>query len=109
MEVKRGDIVAIALSGDYGKPRPALVLQADVFGTLPSVTVLPMTSEQHDEHLVRVMVRPDDRNGLRNVSRVMVDKASTVPRSKVGGFFGRLDGATLKTVEMALSKFLGLK
>jgi mRNA interferase MazF len=108
VDVKRGDIVAIALSGDYGKPRPALVVQANVFGALPSVTVLPMTSEQHDEHLVRVPVHPDDQNGLHSVSQVMVDKASTVPRAKVGGLIGRLDGATLKAVEIALSRFLGL-
>ena len=64
----RGDLVAIALTGDYGKPRPALLVQADAFAALPSVTVLPVTSEVSGEHLVRITVRPSRQNGLRSTS-----------------------------------------
>jgi mRNA interferase MazF len=63
--MKRGDLVTIAVSGNYGKPRPALVVQADGFAALPAVTVLQLTSEVHDEHLVRITVQPTAGNGLR--------------------------------------------
>ena len=66
MEVRRGDLVTIALSGDYGKPRPALVVQADEFALLPSVTVLRLTSELHDWPLLRVTVGPSSAPRLTN-------------------------------------------
>ena len=82
--MKRGDVVTIALQGDYGKPRPALVVQSDLFDAHPSVTILPITSELRDTPLFRVDVEPSDANGLRKKSQVMVDKAQTVARAKVG-------------------------
>ena len=94
----RGDLVAIAFSGDYGKPRPALIVQADHFAALPSVTVLPLSSEIHGEHLLRVTVQPSEQNGLRKPSQIMVDKASTVPRAKLGDRIGRVGSASLQTV-----------
>ena len=106
--MKRGDLVAVALSGDYGKPRPALVVQADQFAGLPSVTVLPLTSEIHDEHLVRITIEPSLHTGLRVRSQVMVDKISTVPQGKVRGHIGQLDTITLRRVNGALAGFLGL-
>jgi mRNA interferase MazF len=106
--MRRGDLVTIAIAGDYGKPRPALVVQSDVFADLPSVTVLQLTSEVHDEHLVRINVEPSAGNGLRKSSQVMIDRAVTVPRAKVGPVFGRLDDAGLSAVSGALSRFLGL-
>ena len=105
--MKRGDLVMIAISGDYGKPRPALIVQADAFAVLPSVTVLQLTSEIHDEHLVRITVQPSDRNGLRKSSQVMIDRAMTVPRTKVGPIFGRLEEAGMLAVSRALAGFLG--
>ncbi|MGH7340789.1 MAG: type II toxin-antitoxin system PemK/MazF family toxin, partial [Candidatus Rokuibacteriota bacterium] len=81
--MKRGDLVTIAVGGDYGKPRPALIVQADEFEAIPSVTVLRLTSEVHDEPLVRITVQPSPENGLRAPSQVCVDKAVTVPRSRV--------------------------
>ena len=106
--MRRGDLVTIALGGDYGKPRPALVVQADEFAALPSVTVLLLTSEVHDAHLVRVTVLPSAANGLRKASQVMADRAMTLPRAKVGAPFGRLEPEALERASRALRAFLGL-
>jgi mRNA interferase MazF len=99
--MRRGDLVTIAI-------RPALVVQSDVFADMPSVTVLQLTSEVHDEHMVRITMQPSAGNGLRKSSQVMIDRAVTVPRTKVGPVFGRIDDAGLSAVSGALSRFLGL-
>jgi mRNA interferase MazF len=104
----RGDLVTVAVSGDYGKPRPALVVQADAFDLHPSVIVLPLTSEIHDAPLFRVTVAAGEETGLRVPSQIMVDKATTVPRVKVGARIGRVDAATLQAVNEALRGFLEL-
>lgn len=104
----RGDLVAVALSGDCGKPWPALVVQADHFAALPSITVLPLTSEIHSEHLIRITVQPTQQTGLKSASQVMVDKISTVSRAKIGERIGELDSATMLQVDAALAAFLGL-
>jgi mRNA interferase MazF len=106
--VRRGDLVTIAVSGDYGKPRPALVIQADAFSDLASVTVLRLTSTLHEAPLVRITVRPSAENRLREVSQVMIDRAISAPRDKVGRSFGKLDDATMRAVSHALANFLGL-
>jgi len=106
--VTRGELVAIVLAADYAKPRPALIVQADHFAELPSVTVLPLTSELHDEHLIRITVHPSQQTRLKSASQIMVDKISTIPVSKVGGRIGRVDGDTMRLVDVALGRFLGL-
>lgn len=106
--VKRGDLVTVAISGDYGKPRPALVIQADAFSDLGSVTVLRLTSELHDWPGFRVTVEATEANGLRATSQIMIDKATAVPREKIGRAFGRLDAATMRAVNRALVTFLDL-
>lgn len=106
--MKRGDLVTIAVSGDYGKPRPALILQADAFHAHPSVTVLPLTTELHRAPLFRVTVHPGKENGLRKISQIMVDKATTVPCAKIGTRIGRVDSTTMQAVDQAMLKFLGL-
>jgi len=106
--MKRGDLVTIAVAGDYGKPRPALVMQADAFAELPSVTVLRLTSDTAREHLVRVPVAPSEFNGLRVMSHVMIDKAVSVPKARVGAVIGQLDEAVMLAVGRALAVFLGL-
>lgn len=106
--MRRGDLLTIALQGDLGKPRPALVIQSDLFDLHPSVTVLPMTSALHDAPLVRITVQPNQVNGLREPSQVMVDKSSTVLRERLGPVFGRIDDATMLAVNRALAVFLGL-
>ena len=106
--MRRGDLVTIAVSGDYGKPRPALVVQDDAFADLPSVTVLQLTSDIHEEHAIRITVEPDADNGLRKPSQIMVDRAVTVPIGKAGAVFGRLDPRTMATVDAAMLRFFGL-
>jgi mRNA interferase MazF len=107
--VKRGDIVTVALSGDYGKPRPALIIQADAFQALPSITLLRLTSEIIPAHLARITVEPCADNGLRLPSQIMVDKAIAVPREKIGQVIGRLDTATMRSVNKALVAFFDLE
>jgi mRNA interferase MazF len=107
--MRRGDLVTIAVSGDYGKPRPALVIQDDAFAALGSVTVLRLTGELHDWPTFRVTVEPSAETGLQKPSQVMIDRAVALPREKVGSVFGRLDEETMYTVSRSLAAFLGLK
>jgi mRNA interferase MazF len=100
-------VVTIALQGDFGKPRPALVIQSDLFDEHPSVTVLPITSDLRETPLFRVTINPDDENCLLMPSQVMVDKAQTISREKIGGTFGRLSNESLLAVNRALAVFLG--
>ena len=106
--VRRGDVVTVALQGDQGKPRPALILQTDLFGDLPAVTVLPITSTLLEAPLIRVQIQPSEQNGLAKRSQIMVDKAQTPTRSKLGQVIGRLEGSTMLQVNQALALFLGL-
>ncbi|WP_043632744.1 type II toxin-antitoxin system PemK/MazF family toxin [Desulfovibrio sp. TomC] len=107
--MKRGDLVTVSLSGDYGKPRPALVIQSDLFADHASVTLLPITGFcVEGAPLLRFDVEPDEANGLRKPSQVMIDKTSTVPREKVDGPFGRLDDETMLEITRALSVFFGI-
>lgn len=106
--MRRGDFVTIAMPGDFGKPRPALVIQADHFGEHATVTVLPVTSTLVAAPLLRITVHPDAENGLRMPSQVMADKAMTVKRDKLGPAFGRIDADALVEVERCLAVFLGI-
>jgi len=104
----RGDLVTIAMQGDFGKPRPALVIQANQFNEHGTVTLLPITSTLVAAPLMRITVQPNAENGLRKPSQVMVDKTITVKRSKVGPAFGQIDANTLVEVERCLAVFLGV-
>ncbi len=106
--MRRGDLLTIALQGDRGKPRPALVIQSDLFDTHTSVTVLPLTSATQAAPQFRVTVLPSAANGLRGESQVMVDKASSVLRDHLGPVFGHADDETMLAVNRALAVFLGL-
>lgn len=106
--VTRGDIVTAAPPGDYGKPRPVLVIQAEAFAGHPSVTVLPLTTTLHDAPLLRIPVEPGPATGLQQPSQVCVDKAVTLPRRKIGRRIGCLDAEDLRAVDEALAGFLGL-
>jgi mRNA interferase MazF len=106
--MKRGDLVPVVLAGAYGKPRPALVIQSDLFAAHPSVTVLPVTSELRPIETFRIAVEPTKKNGLRERSQIMVDKAHTIPRDKAGDSFGELESRALTAVSRALAVFLGL-
>lgn len=105
--MRRGDLVTVVLQGAYGKPRPALIIQSDLFAEHPSVTVLPVTSELRETPLFRVMLDPDSGNGLQKPSQVMIDKAQTIPREKIGDTFGRVSAESLLAVNRALAVFLG--
>jgi mRNA interferase MazF len=106
--VRRGDLATVAISGDFGKPRPALIIQADAFAEHPSVTVLLLSSGLVDAPLLRLTVAPDSANGLRQPSQVMIDKAMTVRREKIGRAFGRLNADAMLEVERRLAVFLGI-
>jgi mRNA interferase MazF len=103
----RGDLVTLALPGAYGQPRPALVIQSDLFDAHPSITVLPVTGELRDAPLFRIGVRPSPENGLLNPSQIMVDKVQTIPRGKIGETIGRLGESDVLAVNRALMVFLG--
>lgn len=105
--MKRGDLVTVALSGHYGKPRPALIIQSDLFDAHPSVTILPITSELRDLPLFRIAIEPNKENCLKQISQVMVDKAHTVAKEKIGGTFGKINDELMLAVNRALTVFLG--
>ena len=99
--------MTIALQGNYGKPRPALVIQSDLFDEHPSTVLLPVTSQLRDTPLFRIAVTPSVQNGLHIRSQIMVDKPQTVAADKVGPVFGRLEDDALLAVNRALAVFLG--
>ena len=103
--MKRGDIVTIAAPGDYGRPRPALIIQADVFN---DITVVPLTSTIIDAPLFRITLDPSRQNGLNRVSQIMVDKVLTLPREKIGKRVGHLGNTLMIRVGRALSVWLGM-
>ena len=105
--MQRGDLVTVSLQGDYGKPRPAVVVQSNLLGDLDSVVVCPVTSELRTAAF-RVTVEPTSANDLQLLSQVMVDKLSTLTRSKVSEPFGRLDEDLMRAVDRALLLVVGL-
>jgi len=102
----RGDVVTVSLAGDYGKPRPALVVQSDVFQSEESLTILPITSHLIDAPLVRIGIGPEA--GLERPSQIQVDKTQTARRGRVGRVIGHVDDRTMRAVNRALAVFLGL-
>ena len=106
--MKRGDVVIVAAAGDYGKPRRAVLVQTDAFpGTHPSVVICQMTSDVVDAQDFRVTIEPNDRNGLRTRSQVMVDKPVTVRRERIGQTVGRLTDSDIGRLNIALAFVLG--
>jgi mRNA interferase MazF len=107
--VKRGEIwTAAAGSGYVGKPRPVVVVQDDRFDETASVTVCAFTTDATDAPLLRLVVDPDETNGIREASRLMVDKLTTVPKSKLGERIGRLGDEDMVRLDRAMMVFLGL-
>lgn len=96
------------MQGDIGRPRAALVIQANQFGEHMSVTVLPITSKLVSAPLLRITVQPSAENGLQEPSQVMVDKVTTIAREKLGVVFGGLAPEVLLEVERCLAVFLGI-
>lgn len=106
--MKRGDLVTVALPGNFGKPRPALIIQADAYNAHTSVTVLPITSTQIDAPLLRVTLAPNDGNQLERTSQIMVDKTMTVRRERLGEVIGQVTPEELLMVDRCLAVFLGI-
>ncbi|MGV2105391.1 type II toxin-antitoxin system PemK/MazF family toxin [Agrobacterium vitis] len=105
--MKRGDLVTVAVPGDFGKPRPALIIQSDFFSETGTATVLLISFTLVDAPLLRVMVQPSLTNGLKKPSQIMVDKAMSIRRERLGPAFGRLDDDTMLSVTRSLAVFFG--
>lgn len=107
--MRRGEIWTLAGGKDYaGKPRPVVVVQDDSFDATQSITVCAFTTDETDAPLFRLQVNPSASNGLRAVCRLMVDKITTVPKSKLGARVGRLADEDLLRLNQAMLVFLGL-
>ena len=106
--MKRGEVWTVSGPGHAGKPRPAVIVQDERFDATASVTVCVFTTDETDAPLFRLAVTPNDRNGLRSVSKLMVDKLVTVSKERVGERIGRLDDEDVVRLNRAILVFLGL-
>ena len=107
--MKRGDVVIIVASGELGKPRPAIVVQADELGeTTTSVLICPITSETNEFRNIRPVVEPDAHNGLRSRSQIMTNKVSALRRDRIKQVIGKLDDDTSSKLDRALLVVFGL-
>ena len=104
----RGELWTVAGGVYASKPRPALIIQDDLFDATNSVSVLPLTTNHVDAPLLRLRVASSDLSGLDHDSDVMIDKLTTVRRSNVSARIGRLTSEQLASVERSLMVFLGL-
>lgn len=107
--MRRGEIWTVSGGKDYaGKPRPVVIVQDDSFDATNSITICAFTTDETDAPLIRLPVEPSERNGLRSPCRLMVDKVTTVPKSKIGSQVGRLDDEDVLRLNQAVIVFLGL-
>ncbi len=107
--MKRGEIWTVAGGKDYaGKPRPVVIVRDDSFDATDSITICAFTTDDTDAPLFRLLVQPNERNGLRATCRLMVDKVTAVSKTKVGARVGRLDDEDVLRLNQAVLVFLGL-
>jgi len=106
--MKRGEVWTVSGAGYAGKPRPAVIVQDDRFDATASVTVCVFTTDATEAPLFRLPVTPSDRTGLRSVSRLMVDKLTTVSKERLGERIGRLDKEDVVRLNRAILVFLGV-
>jgi len=107
--MRRGDVVTVAASGDYAKPRPAVIIQTDALpGSHASVVVCQMTSDLADAPDVRITIEPRTENGLRAISQVMADKPATVRRERISRRIGQLGREEMVRLNAALAFVIGL-
>ena len=106
--MRRGDIIVVALPGDYGKPRPAIVIQSDAVSGTNSVLVCPCTTELRDALVFRPLIQPEPSTGLRRPSLLMVDKITAARRDKCGVRIGRLSPEKLAELDECLAIVVGL-
>jgi mRNA interferase MazF len=107
--MKRGEIWTVAAGKGYaGKPRPVVILQDDRFDATDSITICAFTTDSTDAPLFRLVIEPNETNGLRAPCRLMVDKITTVPKVKVGARIGRLNDEDIVRLNRAVLVFLGM-
>ena len=107
--MRRGSIVTIALQGDFGKPRPALVLQSDVFNDIhATITVALISSSLVQAPIFRLDVTPNKQNGLSKESQIQIDKMMSIRKERIGAVIGEIDESILVRVNRALALWLGL-
>jgi mRNA interferase MazF len=107
--MRRGEVWTVAGGKDYaGKPRPVVILQDDRFDKTQSITICPFTTDPTDAAIIRLLVEPDEGNGLRAASRLMVDKITTIPKSRIGTRIGHLAESDLVRLNRALLIVLGI-
>ena len=106
--MKRGDVYAVSLSGVAGKPRPAVIVQADEFTAIGTVLFCPLTSVASDTALFRPAIEPEPRNGLRTTSRAMTDKLTPARRNEIGSRIGSLSADDMRRVDRAIVAVPGL-
>ena len=107
--MKRGEVWSVSGGQDYArKPRPAVILQDDRFDATPSITLCALTTDTTEAPLFRLPVAPTEGNGLKRASRLMVDKITTVPKTKLGQRIGKLDDEDMIRLNRAVLVFLGL-
>lgn len=107
--MKRGEVWTVSGGASYaGKPRPAVIVQEDRFEGTDSITLCVFTTDPTDAPLLRMLIEPTDRNGLKSASRVMIDKITTVPKARLGKCIGRLGDEDVVRMNRALTVFLGL-
>ena len=107
--MKRGEIWTVAGGPDYaGNPRPAVIVQNDSFDGTASVTICIFTTNEREAPLFRLPIEPSSRNGLDSLSRIMVDKITTVSKQKIGERIGELGGEDIARLDRAVAMFLGL-
>ncbi len=106
--IRRGDIITVAASGDYGKPRPAIVIQSDWLDETDSVLVCLITTTHRETPLYRLDVPNDPTTGLREASQIMIEKVMAVRRVKCGPPIGRIDAPTLATLGRMLALMIGV-
>ena len=104
----RGDVWTVSGTGYAGKPRPAVIVQDDRFDTTESITICVFTTDDTDAPLIRLPVTPTVENGLRNAARLMVDKLTTVHKSRLGRRIGSLGKADMARLDQAILVILGL-
>lgn len=107
--MRRGDLVVVAMSGEYGKPRPAVVVQSDALPTaLGSIILCPLTSDLSERPELRITVDPRPENGLQVRSQIMADKPITVRHDRIGKRIGSLRAEEVALLNGALALALGL-
>ena len=106
--MRRGDLVTVAVNGDYGKPRPALVIQTDLLAETDSVLVCLLTTTLRAAPLYRLSVPPGEQTGLHAASQIMLDKIMAVRRDRCGDPIGRVDSETLLALRRLLALVVGV-